>query len=290
MSNYIYKVFPNQVFIDLGLYQFGYERCDPSHSFGPATRNHYLFHYVLSGKGRLYSKNTSGEDMICEISAEQGFMIFPGHETFYAADSQDPWEYLWLEFDGLRVFEGMKMVGISINQPVYQPFYKNYGEVVKQEMQHIVDHRDLSPMYLIGHLYLFLDALICSITDRPKSSISGTGLRDFYVREAISFIEKNYCYDISIEDIAAACGLDRSYFGKLFKREIGQSPQTFLITYRMIKATDMLLQTDLPISEIGQQVGYENQMHFSRAFKKYYGLSPLQWRNSHKTGAAGTHT
>ncbi len=149
-------------------------------------------------------------------------------------------------------------------------------------MQHIVDHRDLSPIYLIGHLYLFLDALICSITDSPKPSASG--LRDFYIREAISFIEKNYCNDISIEDIADSCGLNRSYFGKLFKKEIGQSPQSFLMTYRMIKATDMLTQTGLSIAEIGQLVGYENQMHFSRAFKKYYGLSPLQWRNSHKTG------
>jgi len=119
----------------------------------------------------------------------------------------------------------------------------------------------------------------CLCTKAPLNKTEGMQTTEYVLGE-----------DDQIEDIAAACGLDRSYFGKLFKREIGQSPQTFLITYRMIKATDMLLQTDLPISEIGQQVGYENQMHFSRAFKKYYGLSPLQWRNSHKTGAAGTHT
>lgn len=280
MSNYIYKFFPHQKFLDLGLHQFGYEKCEPSHSFGPATRNHYLFHYVLSGQGKLLSKDSDKQDRVHEITAGQGFMIFPGHETFYTADPDRPWEYLWLEFDGLRVLEGMRMLGLSVDHPVYQPLYKETADHVRREMQFIVDHRDDSPLILIGHLYLFLDALIASVTNRTEKS--GTRLQDIYMHEAITFIENNYQKDISIENIAAVCGLDRSYFGKLFKSEMGQSPQTFLITYRMINATDLLIHTDFSIAEVGQKVGYENQMHFSRAFKNYYGVSPLQWKNAHR--------
>ena len=54
MNELLFNIFPNERFIDLGLYQFGLEQCAPAHSFGPATRNHYLFHYVLSGSGTLY--------------------------------------------------------------------------------------------------------------------------------------------------------------------------------------------------------------------------------------------
>ena len=56
MSEVIFSVFPSENFIDLGLYQFGWEKCDPSHSFGPAARNHYLFHYCISGTGILSSR------------------------------------------------------------------------------------------------------------------------------------------------------------------------------------------------------------------------------------------
>lgn len=48
-----FHVFRDERFIDLNLYQFGWERNEPAHSYGPHARNHYLFHYVISGKGKL---------------------------------------------------------------------------------------------------------------------------------------------------------------------------------------------------------------------------------------------
>ena len=100
------------------------------------------------------------------------------------------------------------------------------------------------------------------------------------MREALSYIEKNYQRDLTVEEIASALRLNRSYFGKIFRQSTGKSPQRFLMNYRMIKAAEMLATTKLPINEIGASVGYENQMHFSRAFKSIYGVSPREWRNN----------
>ena len=75
----------------------------------------------------------------------------------------------------------------------------------------------------------------------------GGKLQDFYIREATSFIEQNFQNDISVEDIAAFCNLNRSYFGKIFRDAVGKSPQEFLISYRMPKAAELLKLTELTI-------------------------------------------
>ena len=282
MSEVIFSVFPSENFVDLGLYQFGWEQCDPSHSFGPAARNHYLFHLCLSGTGTLIANNTKGESITYQIKSGQGFMLFPHQICTYIADHDIPWEYAWVEFDGLRAKETIEMAGFSLDQPIYRANRKDIAEVMKKELLYIVTHKEESPFHLIGHLYLFIDGLVRSSASTQVNK--GNSLRDFYIKEAFSFIEQNFQNDITVEDIAASCGLNRSYFGKIFHENTGKSPQEFLISYRMSKARELLKLTGLSIADIGNAVGYPNQLHFSRAFKNVYGISPRQWRNENGGG------
>ena len=113
-----------------------------------------------------------------------------------------------------------------------------------------------------------------------STQMSSSGkVRDFYIKEALNYIEQNFQNDISVEGIAAFCGLNRTYFGRIFKETVGSSPQQFLLNYRMTKAAELLKLTTLSVSDIGNAVGYPNQLHFSRAFKNVYGVSPREWRN-----------
>ena len=280
MSNIFFNIFPNENFIDLGMYQYGYEQCEPGHSFGPATRNHYLFHYIISGTGTLMADNAKGETQTYSIKSGQGFLIFPGQITTYIADQNLPWEYVWIEFDGLRVKEALDLTELSVNTPVYHSHSKDLREQLMNEMLYIVHHAKESPFHLIGHLYLFLDYLTQSA--KSKKLVQSSKMSDYYIKEAINYIEQNFQNNITIEDIAAICGINRSYFGKIFRNSIGRSPQEFLMNYRMVKATELLKLTSLSIAEIGSAVGYENQLHFSRAFKTIYGVSPREWRNQHR--------
>ena len=280
MSNIFFNIFPNENFIDLGMYQYGYEQCEPGHSFGPATRNHYLFHYIISGTGTLMADNAKGETQTYSIKSGQGFLIFPGQITTYIADQNLPWEYVWIEFDGLRVKEAIDLTELSVNTPVYHSHSKDLREQLMNEMLYIVHHAKESPFHLIGHLYLFLDYLTQSA--KSKKLVQSSKMSDYYIKEAINYIEQNFQNNITIEDIAAVCGINRSYFGKIFRNSIGRSPQEFLMNYRMVKATELLKLTSLSVAEIGSAVGYENQLHFSRAFKTIYGVSPREWRNQHR--------
>lgn len=280
MHEIIFYVFPVQNFIDLGLYQCGWERCEPGHSYGPAKRNHYLFHYVISGTGRLMADDSAGITHNFDIRGGQGFLIFPGQTNTYMADISAPWEYTWLEFDGLRVKQAIDLSGLSPEKPVYHSRAAIDGQKIQDEMLYIVKNREEGPLCLIGHLYLFLDLLSRSAQDSRKTDQNK--LRDFYIREAIAYVENNYQSDISVEDIADTIGLNRSYFGKIFRNTVGTSPQQFLMNYRMVKATELLQDSHLSVNEIGIAVGYPNQMRFSRAFKNIYGVPPREWRNSNR--------
>lgn len=93
-------------------------------------------------------------------------MCFPNQINMYIADHEIPWEYVWIEFDGLRAKETIELTGLSVDQPVYKARYKDLADLMKSEMLYIVNHREESPFHLIGHLYLFIDSLVrsCNLT------------------------------------------------------------------------------------------------------------------------------
>ena len=111
MQYFEFKVFPQNNFMDLSLIQFGRSGCKNGYSFGPAARNHYLFHFVLSGKGTLYADNSSGTTETYIINSNEGFMLFPDQVTTYIADNDDPWEYIWIEFDGFKAKSAVEETG-----------------------------------------------------------------------------------------------------------------------------------------------------------------------------------
>lgn len=279
MENLLFQVFSDDRFMDLTLYQYGYEKCLPLHSYGPAVRNHYLFHYVISGKGVLsVDKNTFSKEY--KLHGGMGFLIEPGQINTYFADREDPWEYTWIEFDGLKAKEVLESSGLSTDSPIYVPKSEQAGIALKNELLHLSVCKTRSSYHLIGHLFLIMDALQSGSSSKRKTQ---NGKRtQFYTNEAITFISSNYPFPITVEDMANRLNLDRSYFGKIFKENVGQSPQEFLIRYRTSKAAELLKTTELSVKEISLKVGYPNQLHFSRAFKNIYGQSPRSFRQNTK--------
>ena len=277
VSKLKFHVFRDERFIDLNLYQFGWERTSPAHSYGPHARNHYLFHYIIAGRGVLQANEKE-----YEVTPGHGFLVTPGQITTYRSDDKDPWEYTWLEFDGLRAHESLYLAGVSGSRPVYTARSAEAGRLLRDEMLYIVNHSDASPIHLIAHGYLFLDRLVQSSAGRQEGREHR--LRDFYIKEALAFVEQNFQRDISIEEIASVCGLNRSYFGKVFRDAVGESPQAYLLHYRMARAAQLLKETRLSIGEIAAQVSYPNQLHFSRAFKSVHGVSPREYRATHLLG------
>lgn len=94
-----------------------------------------------------------------------------------------------------------------------------------------------------------------------------------------NYITSNYSKNISVADIAGAAYMSASHFSKVFWETTGFSPYDYLLTIRLDKAKELLLQTDDPIESIAGKTGFNSASNFIYFFKKETSLSPLKFRN-----------
>lgn len=107
-----------------------------------------------------------------------------------------------------------------------------------------------------------------------------------YTARAVNMIKKQYMKDVTVQSIADALGLDRSYFSNLFKKETGKSPGRYLTEYRMERALELLRRERYSVSVVAASVGYGDLFSFSRCFKRCYGVPPSRYAEIPST--AGT--
>ena len=97
-------------------------------------------------------------------------------------------------------------------------------------------------------------------------------------RRAAEYLDTNYTRDISVEEIAAALGVSRSFLSRCFKEVHGMTILEYLLGVRMKKALSLLDETDMSVNEIAARVGFNNANYFFRKFKEEFDVTPTQYR------------
>lgn len=262
----------NRKFPDFYLCFCGYSECGPLHSFGPAVRPNYILHYITKGKG-VYQ--VGGERY--ELQSGQGFLIEPEVRTFYQADAEDPWTYLWIGFNGGRAGEYLKEIGLDGSRLTFRCTEGGkLEEMIRIQLEnstYSLENDFLSESFLCSFFAVLAHSMELNAPAGQKSE-------NMYVRKALEYIQNNYSYGIKVSDAAAYVGISRSYLYTLFLKTLGLSPQEYLISYRITRASQLLVITDLPVEGIAQSCGYEDPLVFSKAFKKRMGMSPARYRRS----------
>lgn len=100
------------------------------------------------------------------------------------------------------------------------------------------------------------------------------------IMRAMEYINLNYSDKISLDDIAKHASMNKSYFSRFFKNETSINIQDYIIRIRMEKASEMLQELNTKIADIAVAVGYNDIYYFDRSFKKYFGMSPSQYRRN----------
>ena len=265
--------------LSLSVYNTGYQRCESRHTWGPATRDHYLFHYVASGKGVFNTGISSHSPSAASHSLTTGdmFLIFPGQVSYYTADNDDPWEYYWVGFNGTEAQRLVKLTGFTSDNPTLSLTDK---EQAKTLLMNIYESRGNSPAAeanMLGHLYLFLGRLI---------NMHGQNSNDLrpldYLSKALKFIQCNYSDNIGVSDIADYVGISRSQLYRVFITHLGIAPSEYLQKHRINEACSLLVDRTLSVSEVAYSVGFIDPLYFSKFFKKHKGMTPTDYKYNQK--------
>jgi AraC-like DNA-binding protein len=97
--------------------------------------------------------------------------------------------------------------------------------------------------------------------------------------KAERYIRENYTRKVSLQEVADISGLSAPYFSTVFKEEMGENLSSYLNRLRVDRAVDLLMETELSLSEIADSCGFEDQSWFSKIFKIYTGMSPGKYRD-----------
>lgn len=225
----------------------GEEQCKPDHTFGPAIRKNYLLHFVLSGRGVLYTEHGT-----YPVHQNQAFLIRPQEVTTYTADHDDPWHYVWVWFVGslCQLLDERGIVVFDVSPDI---------------IRRILACEWSSPMRELHVAGVLLELFATLLKDRR--------VIPSHAKDAKNYLDMRYMYPISIDQVAHLLSLDRRYLSRLFKNAYGISMQKYLITLRISEAKQLLAR-GYNVKQSAKMVGYEDAFLFSKLFKKYTGISP----------------
>ena len=260
--------------IDISLSYCGIQQCSPLHNNGPEIRDTSFLHIVLSGKGTL---QIEGESFA--LKENDAFFIPSGISAQYTADRYDPWKYMWVGFSGLMSFDVMTLAGFSKQCPV------RHMTTVSNEMcssiEGMIDSYRLTyadEFKRNGYFSLFISELIGSYQGQGGTGEVNNHQSYLYAHQAYDYIMRNFAKKISISSIADVIGISRSHLFTCFKNIYQIFPKKFLDQVRMEHAASMLISKKLYISEIARNVGFDDELAFSKAFKCYFNSCPTDFR------------
>ena len=239
----------------------------------------------MGGRGRFYIDGKNYE-------VEEGDLILLNPGTYHRSRAG-------YSKEGLKeCYIGFSKVSFKGCESGYFPLFKNNQKIMKMtdKMKKNIfqicnamnkEARECGAgRYFMLKAYL-IQALCMIIREQREEKQEGEGKgyifqstgKKYVVQQIMKYMEENYQEKISLEQIAANMYLSSFYIAKIFKSETGDTPINYLIRLRMEKAKEILeISPEEPIKEVAAAVGYSDAYHFSKLFKKHYGISPLYYK------------
>lgn len=227
----------------------------------------YLVFYTLGGAGIIEQGGQSvtlgqNQALLMDCRAPQRYVTDPVRHHWY---------HLWAHVNGAGADAISQAMGLPKLQPVslpladVRPIFETIFENMKKEGY--IESLTTS---------LAVDKLLTSIALAPDSR--GSFVEFDAVSVARRYMEEHYAEDLHVDDVAREAAISTSQLIRLFKRQLGTTPHSYLLRYRITQAKELLAETTIPVATIARQVGFASESNFSYRFGEMCGQSPSAYR------------
>lgn len=245
-------------------------------TFRPRGRLDFQLLYVASGKTHFYFEE--GKDTV--VSAGNMVLYRPKEPQKYVYYGSEQAEVYWVHFTGSNVRNILKSYGITNDMRIIPAgTLLEYSRIFKQMIQELqqcrAGYEELLAM-LLRQIFIIINRQL------TKERTLKSDYLDTEMELALEYFNTNYNKDLNIEDYAASRGMSVSWFIRTFKQYTSTTPTQYIVTLRITNAQMLLETTNYNVTEIGNFVGYDNPLYFSRIFKKQKGFSPSEYRKQLK--------
>lgn len=252
----------------LNVTMIGFEECSPEKEDRIHTFEGNTIHFILKGKGTFDGVTLSQNDC---------FAVRKNHIAEYAPDYCDPWTYCWINFNGSMADKLLHTASINENKCTFS--LQNISKIHSLIMSALeFDYTNADVGMHLNSVLLEIFASLMINAPETFSSKSDSVMEN-RVRRSIDFINENYKEKKCIDILSKKENVNKRYLSRLFRQYSDLSPQGHLIRVRIENAKSLLRTSKMTIGDVGESVGYDDVMQFSKIFKKHTGVSPTAYRN-----------
>jgi AraC family transcriptional regulator len=206
-------------------------------------------------------------------------LISPG--THHRTYMNRPSRLLILSFEESHLLRAAREIGKSrVTVASRLRFEDHQLHLLMSEFQ-----REMESGWETGTLYqehlgfLFSIALIQKFNEGTAAlPIVKGGMTRVRLQRVLDYIAANNHRDITLTDLAEVADLSRFHFARLFRLQMGTTPHRYLIDRRLERAKALLRHDTSLVTDIALETGFRSNGHFSRAFRRYVGVSPTEWK------------
>ena len=233
--------------------------------------NEYQLVYITLGGG-IFESREMGQRT---ITAGHVFLLFPGKWHRYRPDRSTGWDEHWIGFNGSYADQIMSHF-FPADQPVLRV---GHDEELLHMFQSVAQLMQTAPP---GYQQMMAGNTVAALARaRGLAMCKGAPAGDHAnkIQQACLFLLEHAATNVDLKALAGRLGYSYSRFRTVFKDQTGMSPRQYQIEIRVNRARDLLTQSDEPIGEIADRLGFYSIYYFSRFFKQKTGMTPSAYRN-----------